>query len=888
MAMALSIDADQKLSQVRDGILKTLDTDPISPKSQEQRSEMTGGRLFARFLSRFQWYYPRNGTGNLDDAWHHYEYSTLARVYKDVPGYVRAPHGENERPTRLYPLFATPLRELGDWGFSVRMYFSTLLVLSLALFISGLLNVPLAVYFWKYSSEDAAERKVPFLVRASALCMDRSWEEDLQMWRNDCNFDDWLIPGLFSYGASVLLVVQLCFVFFWLQRKAEIVFDEQQQTASDYSIKISNPPKDATDPAEWKQFLDRFAADSQGVTYCTVAIDNAKLLRKLVDRRKLLQKLSRKIPTIDVLDREVLAAAVNIESEKESIACFGAHFQSMWEKLLGIEAEIEPLLSKTYQAVAVFAIFENERSQRNALHCLSSGRFQQWRNQTNATNFLNGGLKVKENAESSSSLACGNLVEDLLKQEEQEEHEIKLMVSNEGSLRSVEKYLRFRGTQAVKVKEACEPNNVRWLDLEVPYTTRFLQLTATTIAMIWFICWSAFFIHNIESSQPGSNLTAWFIAVTNIIVPKLCEFINNIESHSTEASRQASMYTKIALFRWFNSAISLTLVIRFTNSIALTTSRGNSLNEAVYNLIFAELFTAPLLKLCDIVNFARKHIFAPRATNQEEMNAYFVGGRMQLAERYTDATKVVFVALFYSTILPESLFLGSVALLIHFIIGKFCLLRLCRTASDVGTSLSRLSRNIFFSSSLLVHLVASSYWWSGFPFDNVCEAEDGSLSECNQDFLRSLVFPPLPKFQTEGQTWMTSSQEVLVSLYVWTSLVFIGVAVLSLARFSLVSFVTSFFGSIYEPDGKDQMISFSSVKHRQEVEGYIPQLPSGFSRPLIACNSSAIDEDLLPWKAPNMSDFNLCKDVKELKKQFNVPHDIGPSLAPIGCWPVSK
>jgi hypothetical protein len=82
------------------------------------------------------------------------------------------------------------------------------------------------------------------------------------------------------------------------------------------------------------------------------------------------------------------------------------------------------------------------------------------------------------------------------------------------------------------------------------------------------------------------------------------------------------------------------------------------------------------------------------------MNSCFVGGKFELAERYTDASKVLFVALVYSTVLPVSLFLGALALLVHYVVGTFCLLRMWRTTPDVGPVLARLSRNYFFSTSL--------------------------------------------------------------------------------------------------------------------------------------------------------------------------------------------
>ena len=47
----------------------------------------------------------------------------------------------------------------------------------------------------------------------------------------------------------------------------------------------------------------------------------------------------------------------------------------------------------------------------------------------------------------------------------------------------------------------------------------------------------------------------------------------------------------------------------------------------------------------------------------------------------------------------------------------------------------------------------------------------------------------------------------------------------------------------------DQGIAFSSVTHLEEVHGYIPQAKvKGFLFPLVACDITGINEDLMGWK----------------------------------------
>lgn len=250
-----------------------------------------------------------------------------------------------------------------------------------------------------------------------------------------------------------------------------------------------------------------------------------------------------------------------------------------------------------------------------------------------------------------------------------------------------------------------------------------------------------------------------------------------------------------------------------------------------------------------------------------------------------DATKVMFVALFFSSILPESFFFAAAALLIQYIVGKFCLLRLWKASPDIGFRLARLCRNYFFSTSLVAHITMSAYWWSGFPYDNVCES-NGEYVYCNQSFFAARVFPPLPRFQPEGMEWMSSSQATIVSLYGWTSLVVIVVAMLTFFRNVVYPFTKSIFVSTYEPDGVDQGIDFSKVTHRHEIHGYIPQIrDKEFIYPLLTCELDNVDEDLIGWVDParGFDAHNLVNDAYRIIGG----KPLQPTFSIVWHWPVA-
>lgn len=632
-----SIDPDEILSKARGEILGQIGVENDGESKDhcasygDAPSQMTGGRLLARFLSRFSCYYPKKEDGpDLDQAWAHYEHNTLPRIYSDQGNaFVRAPLGERDRPTKLYPLWSTPTKSLADFGVSVRMYFSTLLTISFFFGLAGVLNLPLISYFWKGTYSDGTQDQAA-AVRGSAVCADTQEvfcidcyefmdadqvRQNIYAQKNDCNFEDWLYPGILSWGASILMIIQFGFAFFWLQRKAEIVFDEDVQTASDYSLKINNPPSDAVNPDEWKDFLSQFGP----VSYITVAVDNAALLNKLVSHRRTRTQLVRYLPPdCDVWDPEqVEVALANIPDFCPIPNLIGAH--GLWKKLRKLQSDVIDLSGQKYRAVSVFVTFDTERAQRNALHCLTPSKISLWKKRVDTSRFdkERNQMIVEEKVESST------LPNDLWQVVDDDE-ETKELVIQLNPKATLEETLAFRGKHVVNVREASEPNDVRWTDIQVNHAIRFVQYTGTTLAVLWFMSWSAFFISELSGEDSASVVIPIFITVVsftfsetiernvdvsyhfllhkppqgNILVPKICDFINKFESHATEGARQASVYVKVALFRWFNSGIALLFVMGFTNTISFEPSNGrDNLNQAVYNLIYAEMFTIPIIKL---------------------------------------------------------------------------------------------------------------------------------------------------------------------------------------------------------------------------------------------------------------------------------------------------
>jgi len=63
---------------------------------------------------------------------------------------------------------------------------------------------------------------------------------------------------------------------------------------------------------------------------------------------------------------------------------------------------------------------------------------------------------------------------------------------------------------------------------------------------------------------------------------------------------------------------------------------GNEhLLAGVYSIFFSEIVTITLIQLIDIGGNVKRHVFAPRAQTQEDLNQCMSGTIVELAERYT-------------------------------------------------------------------------------------------------------------------------------------------------------------------------------------------------------------------------------------------------------------
>jgi hypothetical protein len=93
-------------------------------------------------------------------------------------------------------------------------------------------------------------------------------------------------------------------------------FDEDEQTAQDYSILIKNPPPEVIEPEEWRQYFE--STFPVKVVAITCNVNNDLLVKALVARRETLRRIELELDEGTSMDIDNLALLAAKEAEARS------------------------------------------------------------------------------------------------------------------------------------------------------------------------------------------------------------------------------------------------------------------------------------------------------------------------------------------------------------------------------------------------------------------------------------------------------------------------------------------------------------------------------------------------------------------------------------------
>jgi hypothetical protein len=211
----------------------------------------------------------------------------------------------------------------------------------------------------------------------------------------------------------------------------------------------------------------------------------------------------------------------------------------------------------------------------------------------------------------------------------------------------------------------------------------------------------------------------------------------------------------------------------------------------------------------------------------------------------------------------------------------------CHRTLSLGTSHAKINRRFFFPFIIGISALACSLFWSGFPFDNLCErnedyeyasayvgifnltanvdlvgisfqtteyeftSSDTQYRVCNQNFVlpEGFTFPYVPSLawgSLKPEDYMSEDQLMSTEYFGWSALVIFLLCLLR-ALFGLYETVRPMiFGKSLRAKSASRGIPFSSLKSKR---AYIPEMNSeAFPYPLIGCTTDGINEELFAFE----------------------------------------
>lgn len=564
------------------------------------------------------------------------------------------------------------------------------------------------------------------------------------------------------------------------------------------------------------------------VTLCTVVLDNPDMLLKIIKRRKLLTMLQNYLPLNEEFD-------------------------------------------------------ENDLKQ-TLLRCSDPGLLGRILGSKGPKDIYDEILELNKEIEDSmqSNFPASNIF--ITFETEGMQYEVLKNMTYAKAKKTIDSKYKFDGL-TLKIKEPDEPSAIRWTDLDENPKSRRRKKIITFILTAILIIGLSFSLKALYlATITGASIV---IVAINAAIPALVRFITSFESHPNETSYEKSNYLKITYFRWILTVIVIGSVCPFP----FTLQDGDYLVESVRIVFFAELILKPLIQLWDWLGHCRRYILAPHAKDQKRLNLWFSGRQGSIGEKYTDFTKVFFLACFSCTLFPGAWFLTSIILFVNLWVDKYSMLRMWKQGPRSNGKVS--SYTIYFILICLITLaVTSSFNIAQFPFDNACPTDETppsyyignyiidtrdvkanfTITEespvykfCNMNMYSYFVFPPVPEMLPSWSNWMSEDQIKLskinglaaLSIIVIVSIVFIG-------RLGFVSL----FAVCCKPT-KTQIKNstpFSNLSKTQ-LDGYIPQVKvPGHLYPFILCDVNDINTNLIGWHG--------CDNNNDTYDEHNISHDI--------------
>ncbi|GMH51021.1 hypothetical protein TrST_g8569 [Triparma strigata] len=591
---------------------------------------------------------------------------------------------------------------------------------------------------------------------------------------------------------TCLVLGAFVFALKYFESKNIEQIDLAQQTPQDYAVRVTRVPEHMKNPDSYYHFFKKWG----DVVFVSVALDNGPLLKKLADSRE----LDEEIAAVEATNASMVAAGKEVgEASKKKLG-------EMNNKKAELTLEVQSLTKPTYHAKAVYVIFNKESDQRACLRDCATGILE-------------------------------------------EQFNMQCFSMNDNST--------MEG-QVLRVDEPVEPSEVIYENLHLSFVDywgglfKSYAITAGILGVSFAIlnALSVSVSDNEDGTEVAESSTGYasaiFVSLLNGMLPwTLKKLTLMMEVHVDEGDVQTSILRKLMIARCLNTAVLMYVVTDFD-------AQFSSANlSQVQSILIADCFTTPVIRCLNIYEHVMHYVVAPTKPTQSQMNVLFQGAYWNLAERYTDMIKTLFVGLFYSTIIPSSLFITSAAMLVTYIVDRYCLLRMWSRPPMYDESLATASRKMMVV-SVWVHVVMARVFFSNWPYRNPAEKPDCNLFTC-----------------TDTANVWTDEQKRIVGVYEGVGIMIFVFGFWILFFRKITSACKSLCCQSVDEVGKASNVEYRNLTG---VSAYVPNLKrDSLINPLFACDVSMVNPIYLPCRKVTLDGQTLDPSSLSLNSDQDMP-----------------
>eukprot|EP00743_Colponemidia_sp_Colp-15_P001893 GILK01002063.1.p1 GENE.GILK01002063.1~~GILK01002063.1.p1 ORF type:complete len:1007 (-),score=116.97 GILK01002063.1:128-3148(-) len=580
----------------------------------------------------------------------------------------------NPKNAPEFPLSVPPL-ELGTLGSGFPLYFSFIKFMSACCFVILILNIwPM----WNAWTTNAGSF-TSYIVRTTFGAFDTKPS-------HYANTQTWLNFGCVMF--CIFAIVQ----YRRRQKKIIVDIDEQTTTPSDYTCEVFGLPKECTDEAEIKEYFVTQTVPGQRTPVVRVVIGFH--ISQLIDAVREQDKWAAKVAVLERKKKDSFEKGCCRKGE--TLEFCREQLEEASKAVDRFSAELKP--ASTGHAFVTF------QYQTHASRCL-----ERWER-----SFIR--RKLIDPIVECFSCCCM------------------------GSRRPHP----FRDRHHLRARRAPEPTDIVWENLGISRGRKFKAFLVTHICTVILLSGSFILIYFTSrftaalnaSKTTTSTLESAAYTLASVGPSIAIVFINSFlsisirllaryERHYTLTSYESAVVIKLCLAMCANSAI----IVLAINWYDLDWFRPSGLCEKVFYIQVSNAIVPPLMGYFNpfrLLKSSKRANAGSRDITQYELNALYEGTNIDMAQRYANIMKTLFLTLLFVPILPIGIPIGMGALFLSYWCDKYMLLRYHKRPFYLGSALSK--QCMRFLALCLAAYVLGMFRFGAFATQELIDSRAGYIS----------------------------------------------------------------------------------------------------------------------------------------------------------------